>query len=138
MRPTERGAAPVVELVLLTPVLVAFFLLMVALGRMAQVRGDVDGAARDAARAASIRLDPGDAASDAQATASATLGLGRISCQSFTVSTDTSAFHAGGWVAVDVSCSVGLSDLSLLGLPGSKTYQSHFVAPIDTFRGGGA
>jgi len=128
----------VVELVLLTPVLVAFFLLMVALGRMAQIRGDVDGAARAAAPAASIRLDAGDASADAQTTAAATLGQGKVTCQSLAVSTDTSAFHAGGWVAVDVSCSVSLSDLTLLGLPGAKTYQSHFVAPIDTFRGGGS
>lgn len=138
IRRTERGVAPVVELVVLTPALVAFFLLMVALGRVAQARGDVDGAARDAARAASIRLDPGAAAVAAQDTATATLSQRSITCQSLAVATDTSAFQAGGWVAVDVSCSVNLSDLTLLGVPGTKTYQSHFVVPIDPHRGGGS
>ncbi len=53
----ERGSAAV-ELVLATPVLVALMLLAVAGGRLASARGEVDAAARDAARAASIGRTP--------------------------------------------------------------------------------
>ena len=49
----ERGAMAV-EVVLLAPVLVAFVILVVAMGRYVSVRGDVEAAARDAARAGSV------------------------------------------------------------------------------------
>ena len=68
MRRDERGVATL-ELVLLVPVLVAFILFAVGMGRLGQARGDIDAVARDAARAGSIARTPDEAAAAAQAAA---------------------------------------------------------------------
>jgi Flp pilus assembly protein TadG len=132
-RPGERGGATV-ELALVTPLLLALALFAVLAGRLAQARAEVDGAARDAARAASIARDPASARAAARASAGATLDGRRLTCRALDVRADTSAFRAGGHVAVRVACTVDLGDLSLLAVPGSRTIQARFVAPLDTFR----
>ncbi len=129
----ERGSATV-ELVLVTPLLLALALFAVLAGRLTQARAEVDGAARDAARAASIARDPISARAAARATAGATLAGRHLTCRTMDVRADTSAFRAGGHVAVRVACTVDLGDLSLLVIPGTRTIQARFVAPLDTFR----
>ena len=57
----EETGSVVAELVLLTPLLILVLLFVVALGRLAGARIDVDGAAAQAARAASIARDPATA-----------------------------------------------------------------------------
>lgn len=136
MTPTPRSEAgsAAVELTLLTPLLLMFLLLVVALGRMATARADVDGAARDAARAASIARDPVSAQQSSKEAAATTLAERGVTCRSLEVTVDTSAFLPGGWVAANVTCSVDLADLALLRLPGAKAVHARFVAPIDTLR----
>ena len=56
----DRGSMTV-EFVIVVPVLIVLMLFLVMAGRVYEARGQADGAARDAARAASIALDPGDA-----------------------------------------------------------------------------
>jgi len=128
----EQGSAAV-ELVLVTPVLVALMLFVVAGGRLASARADVDAAARDSARAASIARSPAQAERDGkQATEAA---LHAMSCPTATVTIDTSDFRPGGTVAATVTCEVDLADLTGLGLPGHRAISSRFVEPIDAFRG---
>ena len=67
-------------------------LFVVALGRLAGARLDVDGAAAQAARAASIARDPATASAMAQQTATAALGSDGVTCANLTVNTDTSQF----------------------------------------------
>ena len=129
----ERGGVTV-ELVLVTPLLLALALFAVLAGRLTQARAEVDGAARDAARAASIARDPASARAAASATAGATLAGRHLTCRTLDVRVDTSAFRAGGHVAVRVACTVDLGDLSLLAVPGTRTIETRFVAPLDTFR----
>ncbi len=134
MRGEQGGAA--VEMVLVTPVLIVLFLLVVELGRMGIARGDVDGAARDAARAASLRRSPGAAQGSARAAAQESLEARGVTCRNGpAVAVSTAGFTPGGWVGVDVSCRVELSELSLLRLPGTRTMSARFVAAIDTYRG---
>jgi Flp pilus assembly protein TadG len=137
MRAPARGqlGSASVELVLITPVLVMFVLLVAMGGRMAQSRGHIDVAARDAARAASIERSPAAARAQGQASAAATLGQVGVPCQSVGVAVDTSDFRPGGTVAVEVSCAVRLSDLGLLGIPATRTMTSRSVAPVDVHRG---
>src|SRR5690606_5351278 len=52
---SERGSMAV-ELVILAPLLMAFVMLIVLVGRFVTVQGDIDAAARDAARAASLQV----------------------------------------------------------------------------------
>jgi Flp pilus assembly protein TadG len=129
----ERGSATV-ELALVTPALVAVLLFMVTLGRFATTRQDVDGAARDAARAASIARSPVAARQDAEAAANAGLEKGGVRCRDLTVDVDLADFRPGGNVVVDLTCSVDLSDVTLLRLPGSKTFSTRFVSVIDVYR----
>lgn len=129
----EEGGATV-ELVLLTPLLVLVLLFVVALGRLASARLEVDTAAAGAARAASIARDPATATALARSLATASLAGHHLSCRPLAISVDTAAFAPGGWVGVRVSCTASLAGLSLLRLPGSQTITSRFVEPIDTYR----
>ncbi len=129
----ERGGATI-ELTLLTPLLILMLLMVVSFGRIAYARGAVDGAARDAARAASLHRDAPSAVAAARSAADASLQTGKASCVSHDVSVDTASFRAGGVVAVDVTCTASLGDLALLRIPGTKTITAHSVAVIDTYR----
>jgi len=129
----EAGGATI-ELVLCTPLLLGLLMLAVLAGRVAQTRAEVDGAARDAARAASIARDPAAASRAAHQAAAATLGQRGVTCRALTVTTDTGAFRAGGVVAVTITCTIDLADLSLLHVPGSRTVTARFVEPLDAFR----
>ena len=132
----EAGGATI-ELALCTPLLLALLMFAVLAGRVAQARAEVDAAARDAARAASIARDPASARQAAHAAAAATLGRHGVTCRSLTVTTETAGFRAGGMVAVRLSCTIDLADLSLLHVPGSRTVTARFVEPLDTFREAG-
>jgi hypothetical protein len=121
--------------VLATPLLLMFILLAVGAGRLATARADVDGAARAAARAASVRRDPGSASLAARRSVAATLAERHVTCRQLDLTVDARAFHPGGWVAVDLTCTVGLSDLTLLRLPASRAIHTRFVESLDAFRG---
>jgi Flp pilus assembly protein TadG len=133
LRRDEAGSVTA-ELVILTPLLILFLLFVVALGRMAGARIDVEGAAAQAARAASIARDPASAQQAAQQTANQALGSDHVTCAHLAVATNTAQFVPGGSVAVTVTCSVSLSDLTGLRLPTSESVSSRFVAVIDQYR----
>lgn len=141
----SRSASPVLttdagtmslELVLLTPLLVAFMMLMVGLGLVVEAQSQVDGAARDAARAASIGRTPADADAAARAAAGATLSDRKQRCRGGEPDTvvDFSQWRPGGQVTVRVLCHIDLSGLSLIGIGPSKTMTGTATAPIDTLR----
>jgi TadE-like protein len=132
----DRGSLAI-ELVILTPVLVLFMAVLVALGRVVEAQGQVDGAARDAARAASIAQNSGTALGDARAAADADL-VGASKCAdtpdvTFGSGTDPAP---GGVVNIVVTCRVALPALSFIGFQ-TKTITGHASAPIDTFSVGG-
>lgn len=136
-RTHARGSAAV-ELAIIAPLVILLLLLVVGAGRLVTARMDVSGAAHDGARTASLASDPVGAAADAQSSVEATLGNHGVTCRSLAVSTDTTSFRAGGWVAVDVTCSVDLSDMTLLHWPGMEDVHARFVEPIDAYRSGGS
>lgn len=130
----SRGSA-VVELTIVTPVILLILMFVVAAGRLSQARHDVYGAAADAARAASMRQSPATAADDARATAARSLVDRGVTCRSLSVSTDAGGSTPGASVSVAVTCSVGLSDLGLLGLPGARSVSATASEVIDRYRG---
>ncbi len=130
----DESGSVTAELVLLTPLLILMLLFVVALGRLSGARLEVDGAAAQAARAASIARDPATATAMATQTATAALGSDHVTCGQLTVSTDTAQFAPGGSVAVTVTCHVALSDLTGLRLPASESVTSRATAVVDTFR----
>ena len=129
----ERGAVAT-ELVLLTPLLIVLLLFVVALGRLAGARINVDGAAAQAARAASIATTPAQATAAAQESATAALGSDHVTCATLKIATDTAGFAPGGSVTVTVTCAVALSDLTGLRLPASEHVTSTAISVIDAYR----
>ena len=129
----ERGSVAL-ELALFTPVLIMLMLLVVFAGRLSSARTDVVSAAKDAARAASIRDDPATAARDARSAARAAIDEGSLACASLDVAVDTSRLRPGGVARVQLTCVASLADLSLLGVPGSKSISASATEPIDRFR----
>lgn len=129
----EEGSATA-ELAILTPLLILFLLLVVAFGRLAGARIEVDGAAAQAARAASIARSPATATTAAEQTASSALSSQHVTCAHLAVAVDTADFVPGGSVGVTVSCAVDLSTLTGLHLPVTETLSNRFVEPIDAYR----
>ncbi|MFC5180216.1 TadE/TadG family type IV pilus assembly protein [Actinomadura harenae] len=121
------------EMVFATPIVVAFLLLLAGAGRMVDAKSQVDGAARDAARAASTARGAGEAARLGMEAAQADLQGHHWCAGGPQVTTDTSAWGAGGRVAVSITCHVDLSDMAFIGLPGTKSITGKAVAPIDTY-----
>lgn len=134
--PDERGSV-VVETAIVFPALVALLLLVVFAGRTAEADGNVTRAASEAARAASLRQSPADARDDAERVATQNLEAAGTRCRDLEVEVDLDDFVPGGTVTVQVRCTVALSDVALLGVPGSRTYAATGVEVIDTFRGEG-
>lgn len=132
------GGSITVEMVLLAPVVFAFFCFVIGVGRLDEAHGQVVGAARDAARAASMARTPAEAVAAANSTAHADLTSTGLTCRQVNVHVATDQFRPGGIVQVTVSCTTDLSDVTVSGLPGSKTLSASTTAPLDTFRGVGA
>lgn len=125
----ERGSMAV-EMVLLTPVLMGFVMLIVALGRYVAVQGDIEAAARDAARTASLQTSA--AAADSAARASVAASLDDLtSCSTINVGGD---WTSGGDVVVRLQCSVSMSGLGLIGLPGRVGVDAESSVPLDPYR----
>ena len=130
----DRGSITV-EMVLLAPLCFAFFCFVIGLGRLDEAHGQLVGAARDAARAASETRTATDAVAAAASTARTELATSGLSCHSVDVHVDTARFTPGGLVRVTVTCTTDLSDVTVSGLPGSKTMTASASAPLDTYRG---
>ena len=134
----ERGSAAIEAAILAPPLLVLIGLAIVG-GRIQVAGGAIEGAAHDAARAASISRTAGEAHANALAAAGATLGQQGLHCASLTVVVNTAGFAVPvgqpATVSAAVTCVVDFSDLvGVDGLPGSKTLTASFVSPLDTFR----
>ncbi|RFU41563.1 pilus assembly protein [Actinomadura logoneensis] len=121
------------EMVFATPIILLLIGLLVVSGRVVDAQSQVDGAARDAARAASTARGERDARDLAQRAATGDLA-GHDWCQGGPqINPDTTAWGAGGRVTVVVTCQVDFSDLALPGFPGGRTLTGKAVAPIDTY-----
>lgn len=131
-RRRSRGSTTL-ELVVLTPVVLALIDLAVLGGRLTDSQSQVDGAAASASRAASMDRTPGPAVADATSTALSTLSQQHVTCMTPLVQVDTSAFHPGGWVAVTVTCDASLNDLGWLPVPATRALSSRSVSAIDVY-----
>lgn len=131
----EAGTAAVEAAIVVLP-LILLFLLAIALGRATQASSTVQGAATDAARAASIARNPVQAAADGRAAGARTLHQGGLACTP-TISIDTSGFGtAPGTVAVvraHVTCTVSFTGLGRLPV-GSHTVTAEATSPLDVYR----
>ncbi len=133
----QRGATSI-ELAILTPAVIAFFVAIVIAGRITLARQAADSAAYDAARTASLARTAATAEPSATSAALASFGSQGITCTSLTVSVNVGGFSipAGqsATVSVTVTCVAQLADIALPGMPGSATLTSSFVSPLDRYR----
>ncbi|MGI8328690.1 TadE family protein [Actinomadura scrupuli] len=131
----DRGTMSL-ELVIVTPVFIGFMMLLAGFGRIVDVQSQIDGAARDAARAASVargKDGPGGARSMAERAAVASLGGDGWCSGGPKTTVDVSDWGPGGQVTATVSCSVDLGDVAWIGIPGTKSMRGSATAPIDRF-----
>jgi len=130
----DRGSVAV-EVAVVAPAFVFLLLLVVFAGRVSEADANVRRATSEAARAASLRQQPSDATADAETTAQANLSAAGIQCSTLTVAVDTDSFRAGGTVTVTVDCTTSMADVTLLGVPGTRTFSARAVEVIDRHRG---
>jgi hypothetical protein len=104
-----------------------------------EVQGHIDGAARDAARAASIARSYSLAVTAAQQAALADLGPASL-CTPGTVGVQVAGYPAvpltvtpGAAVTVTVTCQVDMSPFKALGFGVTKRFTGQAVAPLDVF-----
>ena len=126
------------ELVIIAPLILALFMVIVAVGRYELGSGKIDQAAGAAARAASQQVSAVQAEPAATAAAQSSLASAGVTCQNVAVSVDTAGFTVAAGstadVTVTVTCTVSWSDLTIPGWPGDKDIQASAASPLDTRR----
>ena len=119
---TERGSS-VIGLVVLTPVVVLLLFFVVAAGRVGVIESKLTTAARSAARAAAITITE------------TSLGQLEESCEGGPqVRVLEMNLRPGGKVQIQVSCVVRLSDMTMFGVPGSRTVSADSESVVDRHR----
>lgn len=123
-----------IEMVILTPALVACTLAIAAGARYVDAQGQTSGAAFVAARAASLTADQETAIAAGRRAATRSLADRGQSCARLVVSIDAAEFHPGGSLRATVTCVADLSDLTGFGLAGTRSFTSTAVVPIEEHR----
>jgi Flp pilus assembly protein TadG len=130
----ERGSMSI-EIVLLTPALVAAIIVIAAGARFVDAREETSGAAFAAARAASLTSNQEAAVAAGTEAARHAMSDRGQSCATLDVTIDAHDFAPGGTIRATVSCLADLSDLSGFGiLPGHKTFTATAAVPLDQHR----
>ncbi len=133
---SERGSISV-EVAVIAPAFVFLMLLVVYAGKVSEADGNVERAAAEGARAASLRQNPAAAIDDARAVVEANLAVAGVPCSQLDTSVDTSTFEPGGSVTVTVRCDASMADVTLLGVPGTRSFTATSTEVIDTYRSDG-
>ena len=130
----DDGSAAIEASLAVTALMLVMFFLIGAI-RIVGAGGDVHSAAWAAARAASTAYNPDQAAAHAKDVAASTLKDRGVSCRNLTVKVGGD-LTPGGVITVDVTCTVALADIGLVGFPGTRTATGRGVEQIDLLRGG--
>lgn len=126
---TERGSMTL-EFALLAPAFILLVLLLVVGGRIVEAQSQVDGAARDAARAASVQVYASGVQPAMAQAAQSDLGSGGHNMCPGGLTETWSGGSADGEVTAYVHCTINLSFFPGLG---SLTMTGHALAPLDTY-----
>ncbi|MGK2876881.1 MAG: TadE/TadG family type IV pilus assembly protein [Nocardioides sp.] len=132
-RGDERGVMAI-EVVILTPLLVAAIMVIAAGARYVDARGQVNDAAYAAARAASLTTNQESARQAGIQAARDSMTDRGEACSTLTVHIDAGDFEPGGDVTARVTCATDLRDITGFGIPGHKTFTFTAVAPLDSHR----
>jgi len=137
----DRGSTAI-ELAILAPSVLAFFVTALIAGRYSLAQQAADAAAFDAARTASLARTEPEARSQARTAALASFAAQGVECRTpATADVDTDGFRVDegqpATVSVTVHCDLEFRDISLPFLPrslGTIELSSSFVSPLDTYR----
>lgn len=124
-----------VETAVIAPALVALLLLVVFAGRVSQAEAEVRRAASEGARAASLEYAEDAARTAAVDRVTANLAGNGVVCGELTTDVDTALLAPGGRVTVTVRCVADMSDVALLGVPGTRTFEATSIEVVDRYRG---
>lgn len=134
----ERGNTSL-ELAIMAPIVIALLLMLIAFGRTATAKSHIDGAAFSTARAASIERTSTSAQASAAQTAREYLDQRGLTCAPQVVNVDTTGFSRAvgerAQVAVTISCTVPLREVTGVVPFGSRTFTATAYSPIDSYRG---
>lgn len=129
----EQGSASA-ELVVLTPLLIAFAAVLLLAARLVMAHQAVLDAARTGLEAAVVSTDSRSASANFANVALADLANSRLVCQGDDLSSNVSNFRAGGIVSVQVACQVALASLGTPGLGGTAIVAASATGVIEPFR----
>lgn len=132
-RAQDRGAASA-ELALLTPVLILIAMLVLLAHRLVSASMAADAAAHAAARAATLQRTPAAAQAAAQSAATEAVRTHSLSCATHDLAVNTGGLAPGVTVDVTFTCHANLSDLTGLGIPGTRTIEGSASSVVDTYR----
>ena len=137
-RRREDGSVTL-ELAILTPALLMLLGLVVVAGRIEVASAAVDQASAAAAREASLARTPSAARAAATRSATANLAAQNLHCTDVRVTVDTAGFAVPvgtpAQVTARVTCTLSTGDLSVPGMPGTRTITSTSQSSLDTYRG---
>ena len=135
--PADRGSATI-EAVIGVPAFLLFVGLIIFAGRVAVAHQAVESAAAAAARSASIARTQQEAVSDARSAAAGSLTDQDVHCVTHQVELDTTGFAVPvgtpAKVTARVTCLVDLADLTVPGVPGTRSVTASMSSPVDTYR----
>ena len=126
------------ELTILAPAVLALLGLVIVAGRIEIAGGAVEQAAAAAAREASLARSPEAARQAATQAAMDNLNGQDLHCTDLIVVIDAAGFTvpvgSPAYVSARVSCTVELGDISVPGMPGSRTLTSETQSTLDRYR----
>jgi Flp pilus assembly protein TadG len=133
---TGDAGSATTELVLITPLLLAFLLFVLLAGYLTDAKSDIVGASADAARAASLQNTEGAAREQARVAAQKTVQDEGINCRGGPqVTVDfIGSFGPGAIVHVTVTCTINSNSLTFFGLGRSSTLEEEAWEQIDAHR----
>jgi Flp pilus assembly protein TadG len=135
-RPRDVGSAGIETVFAVTGLLLVLFFVVGGM-RVVNSNGDVSAAARAGARAAATARTSGQANSDAVAVVTNMLAGRGVACTGGPSVSVNGAGVPGNAVTVTVTCNVSLSDVVIVGFPGSRNVTVSAVEYVDTARAAG-
>jgi Flp pilus assembly protein TadG len=133
----ERGTVAI-EAAIGVPAFGLFVAMIILGGRVEIAKQSVEAAAYEAARAASIERTQTEAIAAGRSSAASSLHDQDVRCTSTNIMVNAAAFNAPigntAQVNVTVTCTVNLSDLSIPGVPGTRTITATASSPVDAYR----
>ncbi|GAA1149428.1 MULTISPECIES: TadE/TadG family type IV pilus assembly protein [Nocardioides] len=136
-RRDERGSVAI-EAAIGVPAFGLFVAMIILGGRVEIAKQSVDAAAYEAARAASIERTQSEAITSGKSAATSSLHDQGLQCTTTNITINAAAFNAPlgttAQVTATVTCKVDVADLSIPGLPGTRTITATASSPVDAYR----